>query len=130
MVAEHPVPSGEPATTVPEAAPADVTLTVCVETGQKASRHCPQTESRSFGPGMEPKEMCYLHALPDEFILPDETTDHAKTDTGREGGDIVVLCVQSGALAGPQCPNTATRRVYNLEDIPVACPLHPVPHAP
>jgi membrane peptidoglycan carboxypeptidase len=80
---------------------------VCVVSGQLATRGCPETEVQAFARGSEPTETCALHGI----------------EPARKG-EVVVLCRDSGDLAGPRCKRLTTVRLAAGEPRPPLCPLH------
>lgn len=103
------------------------TYTICVDSGDLATRYCPVTEERRFGPGDAPTTKCRLHG-------PSHTqaTDSAAPGPSPPERTIqVTICVESGKRATPYCPDTAVAE-FPLGKAPSRrCSLHgPLEDAP
>jgi len=74
-----------------------VRLTICVDSGARATRYCPNTREEIFAPGTAPGGVCTLHG------------PGAGPAEGPSGGVEVTVCTQSGKRATSYCPSTALR---------------------
>jgi penicillin-binding protein 1A len=105
-----------------------ITVTICTESGLRATKYCPDTITRSFAEGSEPLGVCRIHGPSGGG----ETHAERRPDEGdssRPASRTVraTVCVETGRLATPYCPQTEERE-YRAGEAPVGrCTVHGPP---
>ncbi len=114
-------PEGEGARAQREEEPAKETtdnfVTICVQTGLRATRFCPVTKEMALKKGQAPPGYCTVHG---------EAGRNAEPDAGGDDdrGVTAVVCPSSGLLATPYCPASIVRR-YSPGEAPAGyCTVH------
>jgi membrane peptidoglycan carboxypeptidase len=84
-------------------------VTVCADSGGLAGPHCPHTYEKALSQGESVPAPCTIHgASTRSSPSPKPATSGGKLPPG--GGSVTVLiCADSGKLAGPYCPRTEER---------------------
>ncbi len=111
-----------------------VLVSVCTETGQVATRHCPSTVRRSFVKGTEPTSACPVH-IGDEgpAVTVDEPTVGPTVEppfqevpsSDRDRGEVTIwICADSGKPANAYCPEAIPRRFPKDRVPPGLCSMH------
>jgi penicillin-binding protein 1A len=90
------------------------TATLCRESNGLATPYCPSTYEKVFAAGEELPGMCTLHgpggaASVEASEVRQRGSGSADASSATEGARRVTVCVDSGQLATPYCPNTVER---------------------
>lgn len=95
-----------------------VSVAICAESHQLATRSCPSTGVERFLRGTEPHSYCSIHSGAEPDVS-------ATSDSGSDTGTVTVkICADSGMLAGPDCPNVMSRD-FPANSVPAQkCTLH------
>jgi penicillin-binding protein 1A len=119
--------------------PRKVTVRICNESGCLATNACPRTHRQTFDAGKEPQVTCPLHPgsdAPTDSDVGDEQKGDNKTPSGGKSTPsstkseqyvTKTICVDSGQLATPYCPQTISRRYLASEAPTKTCRLHKAP---
>lgn len=92
-------------------------VTICLQTGLRATAHCPSTKEVPLAPGEKPPPFCDVHTGPEG------SSERAETQSA--GGTVSVrICPSSGLLATPYCPASRLRRFRAGEQPTAHCTLH------
>ena len=95
-----------------------VSVTICTESHQLATPNCPSTRVQRFLRGTQPRSYCSIHS----GTKPDVS---ATNDNGSDGDMVTVsICVDSGMLAGPNCPNVVKKEIPASKVPTQVCTLH------
>lgn len=92
------------------------TVTICVESGQRATPYCPATKEIPLKEGQRTPPFCTLH------------TREGTAKSNEPGSVTVQVCASSGMLAGPYCPASRTRVFRAGEAPPAMCTQHQGSH--
>ena len=86
------------------------TITVCSQSGGLATPHCPSTYERALTADEKPPGVCRLHG-PASSRQPTPLDEAPVGPSPSEAGGTraVTICVGSGQLASPYCPQTVER---------------------
>ncbi len=106
--------------------PADnYTLTICEDSGRRATSYCPDTETRSYvkgEPPYPPAGKCTQHTKPEDVPNADGEPSRPGAND-QQGGVLISVCVETGKIATDKCPIVKLRRF--TENAPVeTCPMH------
>ncbi len=100
-------------------------VTICTQTGQRATKYCSQTVDKLFAPGEQIPGYCTKHRAPRAA---------STSSTSPEGGQsheprtvTVTICQDSGKLATPFCPRTSEIEVPADSAPTSKCTLHGPP---
>lgn len=115
-----------------------VTVRVCSESGCLATNACPRTHRQTFEVGKEPQVTCPLHRGSEDSTQSEggynQNGDQGKSErsttydgTKTEEYVTKTICVDSGQVASPYCPQTITRRYLSSEAPSKTCRLHRAP---
>lgn len=118
------------------AAPDEIAVSICVETGDRAVKGCPRKETRLMSKE-EAAELptCGLHGDLTEQPMPPELEQEPRSAPPRpNGGDPpqtppvsgtveVLICIQSGGRATDYCPQKRRQR-FPIGEEPTACTIH------
>ncbi|MCX8052437.1 MAG: PBP1A family penicillin-binding protein [Armatimonadetes bacterium] len=124
-------PSAEPA---PDATVADGmrAYRICDESQLLATPACPSTHVRTFSESNLPTSYCTIHGRLGEARRETGTEEESTRRPDREVGfperqlTTVVVCAESGLLAGPYCP--VTRKKIPVDEVPSeVCSVHKRP---
>jgi len=81
-------------------------VTICTETGQRATKYCPQTVEEFFGPGEQIPGYCTKHRAPSATGATDSSRSSESGQQHEQRTVTVTICEDSGKLATPFCPHT------------------------
>ncbi len=125
--------AGQPEEEEEEEEPEGIVLAICTETGRLATRFCPNTAEKYFAPREPIPGRCTKHTGPAGTPA---TAPHTPSASGekptveRPATVRVTICVDSGKLAGPYCPQTVEREFPAGSAPTEVCNLHGPPPAP
>ncbi len=100
-------------------------VTLCRASNKLATPFCPDTYEKAFGPDESLPGKCTLHSRASGEAGPG--TQEPGAGEGSEGGGgtrRVTVCVDSGQLATPYCPNTVERTFGPGGGPSGSCPIH------
>jgi membrane peptidoglycan carboxypeptidase len=104
------------------------TVAVCAETGDRATKWCPETMMVTYIKGRQPappSRTCTVHTGPE--AVPDADNDTGRVDNRgrqrREQGIIISICAETGKIATDKCPTVLLRRFHGNAPTET-CPLH------
>ncbi len=104
-----------------------ILVTICTESGLRATKYCPSTRTERFIKGEEPLGFCTLHGRTSRRRKPKATGKETGGPPKSAQMVRVTVCTESGKRATPYCPSTETRE-YHVGEAPVGkCPLHGPP---
>ena len=105
--------------------PKPQTVTLCAETGLRATPYCPSTFEKTFAPGDTPPGVCGAHGpSPGSAERPPAAERPGDADHESGGSRTVTVCTESGKLATPFCPNTEERSYARGRAPTGRCTLH------
>jgi len=99
-------------------------VTICTETGQRATEYCPQTVDKLFGPGERIPGYCTKHRAPTAAHPTTGGGSSGSAHHGSPGTVTVTICEDSGKLATPFCPRTREIEVPADAAPTTKCDLH------
>ena len=115
-------PKPEPTPDVTLAGPDSVrgSYRICDDSQLLATSRCPSTHTETFAPGEEPKSYCTVH----QRRARDTGSEQTKpTNKPEKQLTTVVVCNESGMLAGPNCPRSKKR--IPVDEVPTqVCTVH------
>ncbi len=101
------------------------TITVCTSSGGRATPYCPSTVERTLAADESPPPPCRIHGPGSSGRVSDRPAPGPRAPTPATGGShTVTICVQSGQLAGPYCPQTVERTFPAGAGPTGTCSLH------
>lgn len=102
-------------------------VTVCLQTGDKATPWCPDTTVVTYIKGQQPsppQRLCSVHtrsqAIPS---ADDDDNDSTRNQRNSERGVMISICAETGKIATENCPTVLMRRFRNNAPTET-CPLH------
>ncbi len=102
----------------------DRIVTICTQTGQRATEYCPQTVDTLFGPDEQIPGYCTKHRAP-RAVSPIAGSRSSEGGQHREERTVTVtVCEDSGKLATPFCPRTREIEVPADSAPTTKCTLH------
>jgi membrane peptidoglycan carboxypeptidase len=93
------------------------TVRICLDSGGLAGPNCPRTELRTFKAGQALPGPCQMHRGPAA------RSGGGSASSGGNEEVTVPICVESGGLAGPYCPQV-TERTMPRSKVPGRCRIH------
>jgi len=105
-------------------------ISICVDSGRRATKYCPNTETRFFPAGSDLPGPCPRHSAPPPARTgaaghrPEDATPAVERTVS------VTICVDSGQVATPFCPRTETRQFTTGTAPTGICQLHSRPPEP
>ena len=114
----QPAADQPPGTTQPDVTATDgaqtVSCRVCTESGLLATSMCPHWRTKRFASGTEPTAYCGIHGGAD---VTTPTTDSPRAVAAPDTEYVtVVICSQSGMLAGRNCPRV--KKKFPVDEVP------------
>ncbi|MHB9130945.1 MAG: transglycosylase domain-containing protein [Armatimonadota bacterium] len=103
-------------------------VTVCQDSGVRATRWCPETMVVTYVKGRlpaPPSGYCTIHTGPDAIPLAgneDETRPRSNNRSSQRGV-VISICAETGKIATDKCPVVLRRRFVSNAPIET-CPLH------
>jgi len=102
-------------------------VTICTQTGQRATKYCPRTVEKLFGPDEQVPGYCTKHHAP---AAGSATASGGSSEGGQRREErtvTVTICEDSGKLATPFCPRTREIEVPADAAPTTKCTLHGPP---
>jgi len=102
-------------------------VTICTQTGQRATKYCPQTVDTLFAPDEPIPGYCTKHRGPGSA---EDNVSSSSTSNGQPAAEptvTVTVCEDSGKLATPFCPRTREIEVPADLAPTTKCDLHGPP---
>lgn len=110
-----------------------IVLKICSQTGLRATRYCPNTYEKSFGPDEPRPGPCTAHTAAPAPGPPTSTTPSAASEEATPAPQATVrvtICTESGQPASDYCPQTAEREFPASSAPAGTCSLHGPPPTP
>ncbi len=80
-------------------------VTICVDSGGIAGPYCPRTVEKILRPGEKMPGPCTMHKSAGGAHTGDASSGHTRSG----GSRTLTICVESGQIAGPYCPQTVEK---------------------
>ncbi len=104
-----------------------VVVTICTQTGQRATEYCPQTVDKLFGSDEQVPGDCTKHRATGAGSATAGSGSPEGGQPGTEHTVTVTICEDSGKLATPFCPRTSEIEVPADSAPTTKCSLHGLP---
>ncbi len=107
-----------------------VVISICAATGLRATPYCPQTVVKAFAPDEDVPGRCTNHTGPQPSAGRAASGSSDQPPPPEERTALVTICVDSGKLATPFCPQTREME-FPIGSAPTgSCDLHEPPSEP
>ena len=100
-----------------------VSVTICQDSGDRATPWCPNTAVRTYikgRPPYPPSATCVMHTSPADVPNAENPEPGAQD---RRGGVLISVCVETGKIATDKCPIVRLRR-FTSNAPTETCPMH------
>jgi penicillin-binding protein 1A len=111
-----------------KAKPGTRVVTICTDSGGLAGPYCPHTKEITLGPNDPTPGPCTIHGPPGFRSGSAHKPRTPVASRSAHGRTVTVLiCTDSGKLAGPYCPHTEERTYPAGQEPHEVCPIHKAP---